>query len=1112
MGSEAKGSGTMRSYAMKSARLNAKGFTLIASLLLLVLLSGISIGLMMMVNTEGKVGGADLQNDASFRATEGGVEKMTSDLAAVFQNAQSPSSQDICNVGAPATGGPAIAGITWKDYQVTPGVLGAACPTEANFKSLLNWGNVASGPNQGLYAQIVPVNMLATAQFPGGQEVSVIRNAQVALIPVFQFGVFSESDLSFFPGPAMDFAGPVHTNGDLYLAGDASVTFHSQLSAWGNVVRADLANGNGTEANGYTGTIYIPTANDPLACTPNTNKCKAMDAPNAASYGDGSVQGMGGNPPASSYASAWGNFSKNTTSHEIINGGYGLPGNNGTGATQLSMPFVNGTTHPYEIIRRPPAGEDPDSALGDSREYNMAQIHVLLSDDPNEFPGGAQSTDVRLANITTTQATATGATHTNDYGITMTAGNYPSTFSAGTYQLYFAAASNAVPSAGVVSGSSTANLNGTDIPDWPAAPTAWYGNAKNTSPTLQGLQPTGPAGGPGAPILSGSSASAAPLLTLCPPNTSLQYTKPANCPTTPASPYYLVSNTAPVTTLAGLQSAETATWNLIDGYLRVEYKDASGTWHPATTEWLNLGFARGTTPPTASGGGTPAGGVKNPINPNAILLLQEPADRGTDTSGTPPAFSLLTANTASTPNCTATSGGKCTAWTATPPLLEDTGSTQWAFGTSTTAQSVTAFNWYPINFYDDREGENRDVATAGGCTTAGVMNAVEIDVGNLKRWLSGAIVGNGGSVDYQEQNGYVLYFSDRRGMLLNPNPPMNPTGTAAKSGDSGMEDVINHSSSKGTPDGALEPPVANSPEDDNQNGYLDNFGPLNMGLGFYNGATGNGTTGATNLNTAINSAAHPDPFGTAAPSARITSCMATARKNWVSGARHVLRLVDGSLNNVPVRTDGGQTAASPGGFTVASENPVYILGDYNSNAADAATWPNDTTAALQLANDPAGHAAAAVIADTVTLLSDNWKDLESMTAPVTTLGNRNATTATSYRLAIAAGKNRTFPFSTTTLWTAPGQDTGTDGGVHNFLRYLENWGTTLNYKGSLVSLYFSTYNTGFYKCCTTVYSPPTRNYSFDLDFTSPGGLPPGTPLFKDVESLGFRQLFTTRTN
>ncbi len=117
---------------------------------------------------------------------------------------------------------------------------------QAQFTQLYNWGNVQSGPNQGLYAQIIPVNMLATADFPGGQEVSMIRSAQVALIPVFQFGVFSESDLSFFPGAAMDFAGPVHTNGDLYLAGKATVTFHNQLSAYGNVVRTVLANGNST--------------------------------------------------------------------------------------------------------------------------------------------------------------------------------------------------------------------------------------------------------------------------------------------------------------------------------------------------------------------------------------------------------------------------------------------------------------------------------------------------------------------------------------------------------------------------------------------------------------------------------------------------------------------------------------------------------------------------------------------------------------------------------------------------------------------------------------------------------------------------------------------------
>jgi hypothetical protein len=37
-----------------------------------------------------------------------------------------------------------------------------------------------------------------------------------------------------------------------------------------------------------------------------------------------------------------------------------------------------------------------------------------------------------------------------------------------------------------------------------------------------------------------------------------------------------------------------------------------------------------------------------------------------------------------------------------------------------------------------------------------------------------------------------------------------------------------------------------------------------------------------------------------------------------------------------------------------------------------------------------------------------------------------------------------------------------------------------------------------------------RNYSFDADFALPGGLPPGTPLFRDVDTLGYRQVFAVR--
>ena len=81
-------------------------------------------------------------------------------------------------------------------------------------------------------------------------------------------------------------------------------------------------------------------------------------------------------------------------------------------------------------------------------------------------------------------------------------------------------------------------------------------------------------------------------------------------------------------------------------------------------------------------------------------------------------------------------------------------------------------------------------------------------------------------------------------------------------------------------------------------------------------------------------------------------------------------------------------------------------------------------------------------------------------------------------------------------WTGAAKDFGTDGGVHNFIRYIENWGgATVNYNRSLLSFYVARQAVGVYKCCAVVYSPPTRNYTFDTDFQNISSLPPGTPRF-----------------
>jgi len=1055
---------------MRSSKLGSRGFTLITSLMLMLIMSGVAIGLLMMVNTETKVGGQDTQNSLAFHAAEGGIEHMTSDLANMFQNIQSPTAAQITALSAQAPANTAF--MSYPVYTLTPA-------TKADGSLATNFGQVSSGPYQGLYAQILPVTLqvTATTSLAGlgtiGDEVNMSRKVEVALVPVFQFGVFCDGDCSFFAGPNLDFAGRIHTNGDLYLleGTGGTVTFHDKVTAWGNVIRWELANGTTAAATAHLGSVDILTASK--GCDGARPNCRDMGADTTNATDESSV--LPGSAPNTwttvGQNNAWPALSGGTYATWIIDGNYGNPG--GTGARRLSLPFINGALptpgqpQPFEIIRRPPPGEAATTPLGASRLYNEAEIRVLLSDTPADLPGGVgDPNNIRLANVP--------GSNPDGIAASVPAG-LPGLASGGTYNTYFAAGSTAYPDTKSWTGALFPAANPTIGSDWPYAP---------LQPIAADITFTNDQGPPAAPLTTlvantnGLTNAPPPLvLTSCPGN-------PPVCPAAPVPfynppyPYY----TAPAA--ANLIN----TWNLIDGYLRVEYRTPGGGYVPVTAEWLALGFARGTVPPTVPGG--------NPINPNAILILQEPADR--DGNG------VIDANGAGPTGCVKVAGVWNCVKAKPPEVTVDVKTKSPWYGDSAAgaALSPTMNNWYPINFYDAREGEPRDAVGGGAntCTPAGIMNAVELDVGNLKRWLNGAIPGSGNLVDFTFQNGYVLYFSDRRGMLPSPNGTQVDAANT-KTGDSGLEDSINTVNANGAPDGVLQPappalpppaPVKPSPEDVNNNGLLDNFGAGNIGLGLgYVGALYNP---ASSVNSLIrNAAAAPDPYLTAG---RLPSCL-IGQKNWVSGARHVLKLVDGSLGNVPVRLDNGL-----GGFTVASENPVYILGDYNSSAADP-TW---------LAPAPPGpesvHSAAAVIADAVSLLSNNWSDLASLASPTNIAGRAAVTTY--YRVAISGGKNMNF--STVGLAWAGG-DFGTDGGVHNFLRLLENWGgQTLWYKGSLVSMYYSTYATGVDRDGGgTTYSPPTRNYVFDPLFTQPQNLPPGTPLFRDIDNLSYRQSFIAHT-
>jgi len=131
---------------MDAKQHRSKGFTLIATLLLLLLLSGVALGLMYMVNTETRVGGNYLENGLAYHAAEGGMEKMTADLANLFSSSQAPNAG---NIAALQAFPPTIPGVTYPEYTITP--TNGTNP-DGSFVSTTN--TISSGNNKGLYAQL----------------------------------------------------------------------------------------------------------------------------------------------------------------------------------------------------------------------------------------------------------------------------------------------------------------------------------------------------------------------------------------------------------------------------------------------------------------------------------------------------------------------------------------------------------------------------------------------------------------------------------------------------------------------------------------------------------------------------------------------------------------------------------------------------------------------------------------------------------------------------------------------------------------------------------------------------------------------------------------------
>lgn len=386
---------------------------------------------------------------------------------------------------------------------------------------------------------------------------------------------------------------------------------------------------------------------------------------------------------------------------------------------------------------------------------------------------------------------------------------------------------------------------------------------------------------------------------------------------------------------------------------------------------------------------------------------------------------------------------------------------------------------FPIKMFDTREGLYFEDATfnptaAGNYRArvpwAGVMSMVDIDIGNLRRFIEGQYNGGGNpglpasgtpfsdangrplrSTDIPENDGIVFYISDRRGDF-------------DFDGQYDMEDVF------GNNDGVTQPG-----EDINGNGTLD--------------------TDYTNEAPVYRGPMSP----IVSPLIAVSPDIAAVFEHRYY--RRGVRLING--RQLPGIYDSA-TPTNTRGFTVASENAVYVQGNYNAeNFPGGFTYGTPTPATAYIPQGTSLHIPASIAADTVVILSNNWNDARSFISPFDS--NNRPPTATVMRFAMLSGD------TLTSLTATPHQGGGNprmNGGVHNFKRFLEDWNNNirLNYSGSLINLYNSHNNNGTFKCCNAVYVPPQRDWVFDSTFININRIPPGTPFFQSLQITGFQRM------
>jgi hypothetical protein len=1019
---------------LKKVRQDA-GIALITTLLLLFMMSSLLVGFSLLLISNQKLMGTNNEQVHAFYAAEAGMEQMTAGLGNLFSQTYSPS---IAQIDALEATPPVIPGIQFitgnatSGYTITPQAVdgfGNPAPTITT---------IDSGAYQGMTAMATTYTMMTNARTADGREVTLKRTTQTVGIPMFQFGIFSDGDLSFFPGPNFNFGGRTHTNGNLFLAAGATLWLADKVDAYKDVIRQTLSNGHPT-SSGYTGTVDV-------TISPGGSNYRAL-APTEGSL----VGGVG-----SAGWSGWPNISMGAANYNgnLQNGkGSNAPQYAGS-SKQLDLGIVtigSGTTQEIDLLRRPISGEA--SKVTAERYFAQASLRVLLSDDPADIMNlpciDGSTTPFDLSKIAVDPGVGGAGWAATGYAPATT--------------LYNLMVANNIRPLPLAASGATAASWGTDG--------YWLPN--------------------GNPIIKGFLKIEEQLSYANPCGTWKDVTLEV------LSYGYVGRNIDPIpqsldgSTINPQWSAPTTNmdWGRSPITWPIVPMTTGATPAPLALAYQNgpyLGAGNFTALDTAA---NPTGTCRDP-HPNAVIRLERFRD---NPSSIPYATGQRSVVAPVNLPLVATVAQACGVDPVTGQLPVN-----WQTGGLWYPQPT---DFWPNTLFDTREGESRDTAenlvNPARPTLNGTMHYIEIDGKNLASWFGGKIgtlvtSGQGTRDPVVSPNDFLFYISDRRGNYSKAQtiaggwPPLSYTTN--ETGEYGWNDIVNTTDiTNGCPNNSLD-----VGEDADGTSVLYTYGAAQQYI------HGTGITPATSLangqygifsGLVAAGAIQHNSYCAATPTyvtdgiwPMMVAYNATgARENPPMFFRRAIKIVNAS-NLTAVGTCPSTLSC---GLSITTENPVYVQGDFNANSGGNG-W-----------GDP--EIPSSVAGDAVTLLSDNWNDINSFSSPYSTAARTGNTTW--YRMAVIGGNIPSFPQP-----SGLAEDFGTDGGVHNFLRYIESWNGTLEYQGSIVDLFFSRQANSTFKCCNTVYNPPSRGYNFDITFLNPAQLPPRTPLFRDVNTTGWTRL------